>query len=80
MSSHKTIDDEDSQILPVGWRKCWSVRKARVYYFNLESGNSSWERPTDVTQIGLFQEHDSSAVCMNFVSLSARGWILDVRI
>lgn len=64
IASHKTIEDEESQILPVGWRKCWSVRKARVYYFNIETAESSWERPNDVTdlaQMGLFQDRDDAA-------------------
>ena len=68
VGKHKTIDDEESKILPPGWRKCWSTRKGRVYYFNPASGESSWERPTDVTKMAFIKV--KLKTCFQVTSLS----------
>ena len=38
-------EDAESE-LPVGWVKQYSNSKKREYWFNTETGESSWERPT----------------------------------
>ena len=42
--THPTHDLPIS-LLQKGWRKIWSKRENRLYYFNKFSGDSVWEQP-----------------------------------
>lgn len=45
--SEGNIQSEDVESeLPIGWVKQYSNSKKREYWFNTETGESSWERPT----------------------------------
>ena len=39
------------QLLPVGWRKCYSNTHKADYYFNELNGTSSWTFPTSISTI-----------------------------
>ena len=48
-------------LLEEGWRKCWSKRRSRSYYFNLKTGQTLWylmeeEAATVTGSIGEYSE------------------------
>jgi len=48
--------------LPAGWKPCKTLDTDSIYFFNFDTGQSSWEHPCDQRYIELFQREKQQTV------------------
>ncbi|XP_076039938.1 mRNA (2'-O-methyladenosine-N(6)-)-methyltransferase-like isoform X2 [Oratosquilla oratoria] len=62
--------DLPAELLAAGWRKFWSKREHRIYFWNRLSGESLWDMPPMPGQSGQQQQQQTPGVCSKYDPIS----------